>query len=419
MQGRLHRNAQAIEETGQVSTDHDDAHVPPHSLAGATVLQIIPALREEPVARTALIVVAALVQSGARALVAAEDGPLASELDALGGERVPLVNATVNPFKLRRSARRLERLIASEHIDIVHAQSIGGAWIASMAAAKVPVWLVTTLPDVPAPAGLRGYWAGALARGDRVIAPSNYAAAPAAARYGLVDDRITVVPRSIDTTMFDPAAVTAERVEALRKSWRIPSDARILLVPGRLAPWNGQLILPAIARALRDERVRGFVFVLAGEHRTHRTYADAVAKEAKAKDVSALIRLVGHCRDMPAALAAADTVVVPALKPPVLGRAVAQAQAMARPVVTSNIGILPEQVVTPPEMPEDVRTGWVCKPGDAMEFAHAIRTAFLLDDTAYRTMAARARQFALYMFSPESVGSVTCTVYSSLLEPES
>jgi glycosyltransferase involved in cell wall biosynthesis len=419
MQGRLDRNAQAIEETGQVSTDHDDAHVPPHSLAGATVLQIVPALREEPVARTALIVAAALVQSGARALVAAEDGPLASELDALGGERVPLVNATVNPFKLRRSARRLERLIASEHIDIVHAQSIGGAWIASMAAAKVPVWLVTTLPDVPAPAGLRGYWAGALARGDRVIAPSNYAAAPAAARYGLVDDRITVVPRSIDTTMFDPAAVTAERVEALRKSWRIPSDARILLVPGRLAPWNGQLILPAIARALRDERVRGFVFVLAGEHRTHRTYADAVAKEAKAKDVAALIRLVGHCRDMRAALAAADTVVVPALKPPVLGRAVAQAQAMARPVVTSNIGILPEQVVTPPEMPEDVRTGWVCKPGDAMEFAHAIRTAFLLDDTAYRTMAARARQFALYMFSPESVGSVTCTVYSSLLEPES
>jgi glycosyltransferase involved in cell wall biosynthesis len=418
MQGRLDRNAQAIEETGQVSTDHDHIHVAPRSLAGATVLQIVPALREEPVARTALIVVAALVQSGARALVAAEDGPLASELEALGGERIPLVNATVNPLKLRRSARTLERLIASERVDIVHAQSVGGAWIASMAAARVAVWLVTTLPDVPSSSGLSGYWSGALARGDRVIAPSNYAAAPAAARYGLAHDRITIVPRSIDTAMFDPAAVTAERVEALRKSWRIASDARILLVPGRLAPWNGQLILPAIARALLDERVRGFVFALVGEHRTHRKYADAVAKEATAKGVAALIRLVGHCRDVPAALAAADTVVVPATEPPMLGRTVAQAQAMGRPVVTSNIGILPEYVVTPPEMPEDVRTGWVCKP-DAMEFAHAIRTAFRLDDTAYRTMAARARQFAQYMFSPESVGSVTCTVYSSLLERES
>jgi glycosyltransferase involved in cell wall biosynthesis len=419
MQGHLDRNAQAaIEETGEVSTDHDDTHVAPHSLAGATVLQIVPALREEPVARTALIVAAALVQSGARALIAAEDGPLASELEALGGERIPLVNATVNPLKLRRSARTLERLIASERIDIVHAQSVGGAWIASMAAAKAAVWLVTTLPDVPAPAGLRGYWSGALARGDRVIAPSNCAAAPAIARYGLADDRITVVPRSIDTAMFDPATVTAERVEALRKAWRIPADARVLLVPGRLAPWNGQVILPAVARTLLDERVRGFVFVLAGEHRTHRKYADEVAKEAKAKGVAALIRLDGHCRDMPAALAAADTVVVPALKPPVFGRVVAQAQAVGRPVVTSNVGILPEQVVTPPEMPEDVRTGWVAKAGDATEFARAIRTAFLLDDTAYRTMAARARQFAQYMFSPESVGAVTCTVYSSLLERE-
>jgi glycosyltransferase involved in cell wall biosynthesis len=429
MQGRLDRNAQAIEETGQVSTDqvstdqvttdHDDTHVAPRSLAGATVLQIVPALREEPVARNALIVAATLVQSGARALVAAEDGALASELEAVGGERIELPNATVNPLTLRRSMRTLERLIASEHIDIVHAQSVGGAWIASMAAERVAVWLVTTLPDVPAPAGLSGYWSGALARGDRVIAPSNYAAAPAAARYGLTQDRITIVPRSIDTAMFDPTAVTAERVDTLRKSWRIRSDARVLLVPGRLAPWNGQLALPAIARALLDERVRGFVFVLAGEHRTHRKYADAVAKEAKAKDVAALIRLVGHCRDVPAALAAADTVVVPATEPPVLGRAVAQAQAMGRPVVTSNIGILPEQVVTPPEMPEDVRTGWVCKPGDATEFARAIRTAFLLDDTAYRTMTARARQFAQYMFSPSSVGAMTRAVYSSLLEPES
>src|SRR5262245_62352782 len=112
----------------------------------------------------------------------------------------------------------------------------------------------------------------------------------------------------------------------------------------------------------------------------------------------ALIRFTGHCRDMPAALAAADTVVVPAIEPPVLGRVVAQAQAMGRPVVTSDIGILPEHVAAPPEMPEDVRTGWVAKPGDAGDFAYALSEAFALDDTAYRTMAERARHFADYMF---------------------
>jgi glycosyltransferase involved in cell wall biosynthesis len=399
-----------------VSTDHHDTHASPHTLAGATILQIVPALREEPVARTALIVAAGLLQAGTRALVAAEDGPLAAELQALGGEFIPLVNATANPLKLWQGARKLEGLIASEHIEVVHAQSIGGAWIASTAAAKVAVWLVTTLPDVPAAPGLRAYWAGALARGDRVIAPSNYAAAPVAARYGLPRERVAIVPRSVDTAAFDPAAVAPERIEALREAWRIPPDARILLVPGRVAPFNGQLILPEVARALLDAQVRGFVFVLAGEHRSFAKYARSVADEAKAKGVQGLIRFTGHCRDMPAALAAADTVVVPTIEPPMLGRVLAQAQAMGRPVVTSNVGLLPEQVVTPPDMPEDVRTGWVAKAGDAMEFASALGTAFALDDTAYHTMGARARQFAQYMFSPEGVAAATLDVYNSLLQ---
>ena len=395
---------------------NDDRQAHPPTLVRATVLQIVPALREEPVARTALEVAAALRQAGARALVAAEEGPLVGELTASGGEWVPLVNAILNPFRLRRSARAVERLIASERIDIVHAQSAGGAWIASLAAARIPVRLVTTLLDVPPASGLRGYWAGALARGDWVITPSNFAAAPLVARYNIPRERLTIIPRSIDTAAFDPAVVDAARIETLRNAWRVPQAARILLAPGRVAPWNGQLILPDVARMMLDSGLRGFVFVLAGERRRHRKYAEAVVARAQAKGVQALVRLTGHCRDMPAALAAAETVVVPATEAPVLGRLVAQAQAMGRPVVTSDVGILPELVVAPPEMPEEVRTGWVAKRGDAQEFAVALSEAFALDDDAYRTMAARARNFAEYMFSPDSVATATHAVYTALLE---
>jgi glycosyltransferase involved in cell wall biosynthesis len=398
-----------------VSNGYGGTHPSPRTLAGATILQIVPALREEPVARTAVDVAYALLQSGARALIAADDGPLAAELTAFGGEWIPLRNDSFNPFTLRSNARALERLIASERIDIVHAQSIGGAWSANMAAAQIAVWLVTTLPDVPASAGLRAYWAGALARGDRVITPSNFAAAPVITRYDLPRERLTVIPRSIDTAAFNPAAVEPERVEALRQAWQVPATDRILLVPGRVAPWNGQMILPETARTLLEGDVSSFVFVLVGEFRRYRKYARSMMQEAHAIGVQALIRLTGHCRDVPAALAAADTVVVPAVEPPVLGRVVAEAQAMGRPVVTSDIGILPEHVVTPPEMPEDVRTGWLAKPGDAREFASALTAAFSLDDTAYRAMSARARQFAEYMFSPQSVAVATRAVYTSLL----
>jgi glycosyltransferase involved in cell wall biosynthesis len=348
-------------------------------------------------------------------MIAADDGPLVAELKAFGGEWIPLVNATSNPFKIRRNARVLEDLIAHERIDIIHAQTAGGAWSAQMAAAQIAVWLVTTLPDVPPVKGLRALWASSLARGDRIIAPSSFAAAPVMERYDLPRERITVIPRGIDTATFDPATVEPERVETLRYAWRIPPDARIVLAPGRVAPWNGQIILPDVARALVEGGMRGFVVVIVGENRRHAQYARAILKQAHAHGVHSLFRLTGHCRDMAAAYAAADVVVVPAIEPPVLGRVVAEAQAMGRPVVTADIGVLPEHIVTPPEMPEDVRTGWVVKRGDPIEFARALTIALALDDTAYRAMSARARQFAHYMFSPQSIAAATRAVYTSLL----
>jgi glycosyltransferase involved in cell wall biosynthesis len=398
-----------------VSDGFDERAAPRRTLAGATILQIVPKLEEDPAARSAINIAHVLLLAGARALVAAEDGPLVGELTAGGGEWIPMVNATINPLRLRRNARELERLIGQERVDIVHAYDAGAAWSARAATSQIACWLVTSLPDVPVYTGLRGRYAGALAQGDRVIAPSNYAAVPIMERYGLRAEQITIVPRVIDTATYDPAAVSRARVDAQRSNWRVPPDDRVVMVPGRVAPWNGQMFVPEIARALVDNGARGFVFAVVGEDATHAKYARDVLKKARATDVDDLVRMAGHCDDMPAAFAAADFVAMPAVEAPLLGRAVAQAQAMGKPVVTTDIGMLAEHIVAPPRMPEDVRTGWMVNPGDAAEFAQALGTALSLSASAYRGMSARARQFAEYMFAPESVAEAMRSVYTSLL----
>ena len=385
------------------------------TLAGATILQIVPKLEEEPAARSAVNIAHVLLLAGARALVAADNGPLVAELTAAGGEWIPMVNATVNPLRLRRNARRLEQIISQERVDIIHSYDAGAAWSARRAASQVTVWLVTSLPDVPSYRGLRGRQARALAQGDRVIAPSNYSALPMMERYGLRPDQITIVPRVIDTTTYDPAAVSTERAQAQRERWRVADDDRVVMVPGRVAPWNGQILIPDIAHTLVENGVHGFVFVFVGEDSAHDKYARDVLKRADAMDVGGLIRMAGHCNDMPAAFAAADFVAVPSLEPPLLGRVVAQAQAMGRPVVTADVGMLAEHIVAPPRMPEDVRTGWIARPGDPADFAHVLGIALSISAGAYRGMSARARQFAEYMFSPESVADAMRSVYTSLL----
>ena len=108
-------------------------------------------------------------------------------------------------------------------------------------------------------------------------------------------------------------------------------------------------------------------------------------------------------------------VAVTAVEPPLLGSVVAQAQAMARPVVTPDVGMLPEHVLVPPRMPEELRTGWVVAPNDPSGLAHTLKLALGLDPTDYQAMAARAREFAEYMFSPQSAAVATRAVYMSLL----
>src|SRR5674476_554674 len=47
----------------------------------------------------------------------------------------------------------------------------------------------------------------------------------------------------------------------------------------------------------------------------------------------------------------------------------AEAQAMGRPVVATSVGVLPENVLCPPRMRDDLRTGWLVRPGNVSELA--------------------------------------------------
>ena len=386
------------------------------SLAGITILQLAPALRDDPPGRAALDNALAVLQSGARAIVAGGNGPLVAELCGAGGEWLAMRTDTFDPLRIQLNARRLAKLIASERIDIVHAQNAGAAWSAIVAIDRMPVFLITSFPDrLPADFWPLTAFRASLARGDRVIAPSSYVSRAMIERHKIAPGRVSVIPRAVDTAAFSPAAVSADRVTTLRRAWGVPPQTRVVLVPGRMAPPNGQLSMIDAASLIAGNGGTDIAFVFAGSDGGRRRYAKSLRRQARICGIDALCRMVGPCPDMPAALAAADVVAVPALEPPLTGHVVAQAQAMGRPVVASDIGALPETVLCPPRMDADVRTGWLVRPGSANELARAVASALALDVTAYRALSARARQFAEFAFSPQSVAEAIRGVYTSLL----
>jgi glycosyltransferase involved in cell wall biosynthesis len=386
------------------------------SLAGRTILQIIPRIDAGGAERTTIDIAAALVAAGARALVASEGGRLTSELQAVGGLLLPFPAAAKNPISMLLNSRRLARLIIDERVDIVHARSRAPAWVALTACRIARVPFVTTFHGAYAGrSALKLRYNSVMARGDAVIANSEYTASLITRFYPWARARLRVIHRGADFAKFSAGAVEPARVARLRKDWGVAPDERIVLVAARLTAWKGQKVLIEAARRLKERGLEGVRYIMAGDPQGRGGYVkelDALIAKAGLKGIAAR---VGHCADMPAAFLAASVVAVPSIEPEAFGRAAVEAQAMGALVVVSDLGAVPETVLSPPQTAPDARTGWRVKAGDAEALADALHNALNLGASAREAMARRARAHVEGQFSLERMTRETLRVYLEMM----
>ena len=386
-------------------------------LAGTTILQIIPALDAGGAERTTVDVAAALAAAGARALVATEGGRLVGELQAKGGIWVPFPAASKNPLGMAMHVGRLARLCRREGVQLVHARSRAPAWVALGAARRMKLPFVTTYHgSYSGRTGVKVLYNSVMARGDVVIANSHYTADLIRTLHPeQAGDRVRVIHRGTDLALFSVNAVSAGRVEALRRAWGVAPHERVVLLAARLTGWKGQRVLIEAAALMRDQGLSDVAFVLAGDPQGRTAYERELDGLIAARNLGGVVRRVGHCQDMPAAFRAASVVAVPSVEPEAFGRSAVEAQALGTPVVVSDLGAVPETVLSPPDVPPAQRTGWRVPPGDAVALADALGEALGLGASARNAMARRARTHVESHFSLEGMSGETLSVYAELL----
>ncbi len=371
-----------------------------------TVLQVLPALETGGVERGTVEMVQAIVRAGGNALVASSGGRLVAAVERAGGTHITLQLASKNPARIWRNAARLAFLIRAAEVDIVHARSRAPAWSAWLACRKTGARFVTTWHGVykeNAP-GKRRYNA-VMARGERIIAISQFVAAKLKARHQVDPGRLRVIPRGVDTAQFDPAVVTGERIARLAAQWRLPEGAPVIMLPARLTRWKGQsVMLEAMARLERQD----VCVVMVGADQGRTRFRRELLARAEALGIASRVRLVGHCDDMAAALMLADVVANPSLEPEPFGRTVIEAQAMGRPVVVSDAGGTAETV-------EHGVTGWRVRPGDPGALAATLDVILRLQPAERAAFGARARASVCTHYTTAAMQQATLEVYRELL----
>ncbi|MEQ9643622.1 MAG: glycosyltransferase family 4 protein [Alphaproteobacteria bacterium] len=370
----------------------------------ATVLQVLPALVGGGVERGTLEIANGLIAAGWRAVVASAGGPMVPVLEHAGAVHVTLPLDRKDPFAIRRNVGRLRDVIAEHRVDLVHARSRAPAWSAYWAAGAAHVPFVTTYHSPYGDRWWKRGYNGVMARGVRVIAISEYLAGEVRHRHKLPPERLVTIPRGVDLASFNPGAVGGQRIAKLAQQWRLPDDAGVVMLPGRLTRWKGQEVLLRAAAQLNRADV---VVVLVGGEHGDGGYRDELEALAEKLGIAARLRLVGDCRDMPAALMLADVVVSASTEPEGFGRVMAEALAMGRPVVASDHGGAREIV--------GAEAGWLVPPGDAASLAEALDAALGLDDDTRRQLAQVARARVERQFSLAAMQAATLDVYRDVL----
>ena len=380
-------------------------------LSGKTILQVAPELSAGGVERTVLEVTEAIVAAGGRALLASKGGRLEDEFAALGGELFRMDAKSKNPLTLKLNEGKLKGLIAREGVSLVHARSRAPAWSAYWASQAAGVPFVTTYHGAySGTSGLKRRYNSVMAKGDLVIANSNWIAAHVREVHGVAADKIVTIPRGVDLSVFDPAAVAPPRIEAVRGRWGIAGDKRVtLFLPGRLTEWKGQLVAIEALGLMSVEELRKLVLVLAGDPQGRANYVTRLEDAILAHKLGGTVLLAEHERDMPAACLAADIVMTPSIRPEAFGRVAAEASAMGRPVIVADHGGGRETVI-------EGETGARVEPGNPAALAGAIRALLDVGPSARAGMGKSGQAHVRAHFSKRGLQAATLNVYKRLLE---
>jgi len=356
------------------------------------ILQILPELNLGGVETGTVDLAKYLVRAGHKAVVVSNGGALVKELQASGAVHYQLQVHNKNPITMFKVIPRLIEIIEKEKIDIVHARSRAPAWIAYFACRRSKAVFITTCHGYYR----RHFFSRVMGWGKQVIVLSNIIARHMIEDFGVPQERIKLVPRSVDLekfTYFDP--------KDKRKA-----EFNVGII-GRITPIKGHLYfikaMARVAKAVPQLKV----WVVGDAPPAKEAYKESIQVLTKRLGLWNNTEFLGAQRDIPGVLAHLDVLVLATTTHEAFGRVIIEAQAAGVPVVATKVGGVVDII-------SDGINGLLVPPADPASMAEAVIRIFQDKDLA-RSLAERALSKVKEKYSVELMLENTLKVYNEAL----
>jgi glycosyltransferase involved in cell wall biosynthesis len=307
------------------------------------------------------------------ALAAHPESAIAQRAQKAGMTFYPLrTHKALLPFEVARMAAWLLR----NRVEVVNTHSSNDGWLAGVAARLAGCILIRSRHiEVDYP---NRFWSG-IAYGrlpHHVITTSQRIANRLVEELTIPVLRATCIATGVDLAQFNPVVQGT-----LRQELGLAPEVALVGMISVLRSWKGHATFLEAAADLLKAAKRPVRFVIAGDGPGREELEKKIAQAPWKGNVT----LLGHRSDVPNVLASLDVLVLPSYAHEGIPQIILQAQAMARAVVATSVGGIPEVV-------EDGVTGLLIPPRNPEALAEKIGA--LLDNSVLRGrlgQAARAK----------------------------
>ena len=234
------------------------------------VLQVIPKLGYGGAETGCYDLAHFLSENNCRSYLITSGGPL---LKYIKKDKVKLFRLPVhskNPLLMILNSIFITFIILFFNISIVHARSRAPAWSCLLATKLTRRKFVTTFHGTyNFNNSLKKFYNSAMVRSDLVIAGSNFIFSHICENYEKYlnnkNRKLLVIFRGINTEYFSQKNISNKKLQKQIKEWQIDKNKFIILLPGRLTNWKGQIVFIEALNILNQQTyVKPFSAIILG-----------------------------------------------------------------------------------------------------------------------------------------------------------
>ena len=378
------------------------------------VLQVIPKLGYGGAETGCYDIAHYLAEKECGSYIATSSGDL---LKFVKKEKVKIFRLPVhskNPIVIIFNALILSLFIIFFKINIIHARSRAPAWACYFACLLTNRTFVTTFHGTyNFKNKFKKFYNSIMLRAQLTIAGSNFIFSHINENYKEYlskKKKLRVIFRGINIDYYNQKNISILKQERLINEWGIESNKFVILMPGRLTNWKGQIkLIEALNIISEDYNFTNYQAIILGSDQGRTVYKKKLINLVERYNLNKKIKFINHCKEMPLAYSLADVVVSASIEPEAFGRVAVEAQSMGKPIVASDIGGSKETIL-------NKKSGFLYKFDDPRELAKSLNTVIQLTQEELKSMGNEGRKNITKKFDVETMCDTNLNEYKKLLK---